>query len=93
MLDPVPALVGLVLLLVVSGFFSGAETALIAVNRYRLAHLARRGDRRAQRVRELIGDRERLLSTILVGNNFAIIAASTLATTVAIGLAGDEGAI
>ncbi len=93
MLDPVPALVGLVLLLVLSGFFSGAETALIAVNRYRLAHLARQGDRRAQRVRELIGDRERLLSTILVGNNFANIAASALATTLAIGLAGDEGPI
>ena len=93
MLDPVPALVGLVLLLVLSGFFSGSETALIAVSRYRLAHLARRGDRRAQRVRELIGDRERLLSTILVGNNFANIAASALATTVAIGLAGEAGAI
>ena len=93
MLDPVPALVGLAFLLVLSGFFSGAETALIAVNRYRLAYLARRGDQRAQRVRDLIGDRERLLSTILVGNNFANIAASVLATTVAIRLAGDQGAI
>ncbi len=93
MLDPAPAIVGLALLLLLSGFFSGAETALIAVNRYRLAVLARHGDRRAQRVRELIGDRERLLSTILVGNNFANIAASALATTVAIRLAGDEGAI
>lgn len=93
MLDPGPAIAGLALLLLLSGFFSGAETALIAVNRYRLAYLARRGDQRAQRVRELISDRERLLSTILVGNNFANIAASALATTVAIGLAGDEGAI
>ncbi len=93
MIDPVPAVIGLVLLLVISGFFSGAETALIAANRYRLSYLARRGDRRAERVRTLIADRERLLSTILVGNNFAIIAASALATKLAIGLAGERGAV
>ena len=93
MLNPVPALVGLVLLLILSGFFSGAETALMATNRYRISYLARQGNRQAQRVRELIRDQERLLSTILLGNNFANIAASALATTVAINLAGDEGAI
>lgn len=93
MLDPVPAVIGVVLLLVISGFFSGAETALIAANRYRLSYLARRGDRRAERVRALVADRERLLATILVGNNFANIAASVLATTLAIGLAGERGAI
>ena len=93
MLDLAPALGGLVFLLVLSGFFSSAETALIAANRYRLSYLARRGDRRAQRVRKLIGHQERLLSTILVGNNFALIAASALATTVAIDLAGEDGAL
>jgi len=93
MLDPVPATVGLVVLLALSGFFSGAETALIAANRYRISYLARHGDRRAQRVRALVEDRERLLSTILVGNNFVNIAASALATTVAIRFAGDNGPI
>jgi len=93
MLDPVPALIGLALLLVLSGFFSGSETALIAANRYRLAYLARHGNRAAARVRNLISDRERLLSTILVGNNFANIAASALATTLAIHLAGERGAV
>ncbi len=93
MLDPVPALIGLVLLLVISGFFSGAETALIAANRYRLSYQAHRGDARAQRVVALLADRERLLSTILVGNNFANIAAAALATTLAIGLAGERGPI
>jgi len=93
MLDPVPALIGLVLLLALSGFFSGSETALIAANRYRLAYLAHRGDRRAERVSKLVADRERLLSTILVGNNFANIAASALATVVAIGFAGERGAV
>ncbi len=93
MLDPLPAFIGLVFLLVLSAFFSGAETALIAANRYRISSLARRGDKRAQRVRDLVADRERLLSTILVGNNFANIAASALATTVAISLVGERGPI
>ena len=91
--DPVPAIAGLVLLLALSGFFSGSETALIAVSRYRLGYLANRGDRRAAAVRSLVSDPERLLSTILVGNNFANIAASALATMIAIRLAGEEGAI
>lgn len=93
MLDPVPALIGLVLLLILSAFFSGSETALVAANRYRLAILARRGNRRASRVRNLVRDRERLLSTILVGNNFANIAASALATTVAIRLFEERGPV
>ena len=93
MLDPGLALVSLLSLLLLSGFFSSAETALMAANRYRLAYLARQGDTRAQKVRKLLRNKERVLSTILVGNNFTNIAASALATTVAIGLAGDEGAI
>ncbi len=91
--DPVPAIAGLVLLLALSGFFSGSETALIAVNRYRLSYLAHRGDRRAAAVRSLVSNPERMLSTILVGNNFANIAASALATMIAIRLVGEEGAI
>ena len=93
MSDPVAAVAGLVLLLALSGFFSGSETALIAVNRYRLSYLAKRGDGRAERVRSLVANPERLISTILVGNNFANIAASALATVVAIGLAGERGAV
>ncbi len=93
MLDPGLALVSLLSLLLLSGFFSSAETALMTANRYRLAYLARQGDTRAQKVRKLLRNKERVLSTILVGNNFTNIAASALATTVAIGLAGDEGAI
>ncbi len=91
--DPVSAIAGLVLLLALSGFFSGSETALIAVNRYRLSYLAHRGDRRAAAVRSLVSNPERMLSTILVGNNFANIAASALATMIAIRLVGEEGAI
>ncbi|SVC07939.1 uncharacterized protein METZ01_LOCUS260793, partial [marine metagenome] len=93
MLDPGLAFVSLLSLLFLSGFFSSAETALMAANRYRLSYLARQGDTRAQKVRELLRNKERVLSTILVGNNFTNIAASALATAVAIRLAGDKGAI
>ena len=90
MSDALPALAGLALLLLLSGFFSGSETALMAVNRYRLSYLARRGDQRAARVRDLVAMPDRLISTILLGNNFANTAASALATTVAISVAGER---
>jgi putative hemolysin len=63
----------------------------MAVNRYRLSYLARRGDSRAARVRDLVASPDRLISTILLGNNFANTAASALATAVAISLAGESG--
>jgi putative hemolysin len=91
MIEPLPALVGVVLLLVLSAFFSSAETALTAANRFRIAYLARHGNGRARRVLDLWTDRELLLSTILVGNNFVNIAAAALATTLAIRLAGERG--
>jgi len=93
MSEALPALAGLVLLLLLSGFFSGSETALMAVNRYRLSYLARRGDRRAARVRDLVAMPDRLISTILLGNNFANTAASALATAVAISVAGERGMV
>ncbi|MFQ5743701.1 MAG: HlyC/CorC family transporter [Acidobacteriota bacterium] len=93
MSDPVPALVGLVLLLALSGFFSGSETALMAVNRYRLSYLARRGDKSAARVRSLVAMPDRLISTILLGNNFANTAASAVATAWAISVVGDRGTL
>ncbi len=93
MSDALPAFAGLVLLLLLSGFFSGSETALMAVNRYRLSYLARRGDRRAARVRDLVAMPDRLISTILLGNNFANTAASALATAFAISIAGERGIV
>jgi putative hemolysin len=86
-------LAGLVMLLVLSGFFSSAETALMAVSRYRLRTLERQGSRRAAVVRKLLADPERVLSAILLGNNFVNIAASALATVLAIELVGDNGVL
>ena len=79
------------LLIALSGFFSGSETALTAASRPRMHHLAREGDRRARAVERLTGDRERLIGAILLGNNAVNILASALATSVLISVAGDAG--
>lgn len=81
----------LILLLVVSAFFSGSETGLMAINRYRLRHLARSGHRAAIRVSKLLRRPDRLIGLILLGNNFVNILASSLATIIAIQLVGDAG--
>ena len=90
MSDLVAPLGGLILLLALSGFFSSAETALMAVSRYRLRYLERRGVRNAQIVRRLIEAPESLLPAILLGNNFVNIAASSLAAAIAIRAAGEN---
>ena len=79
------------ILIALSGFFSGSETALTAASRPRIHHLARAGDRRARAVTRLTEDRERLIGAILLGNNAVNILASALATSVLISLVGDAG--
>ena len=90
MSDLVIPIGGMILLLVLSGFFASSETALMAVSRYRLRYLERRGVPNAQIVRRLIESPESLLSAILLGNNFVNIAASALATAIAIRIAGEN---
>ena len=82
---------GIVVLLLLSAFFSGSETALISISRARLHHLERRGNRRARLVNRLTDNREQLLGAILLGNNAVNIFASALATSVMIGLFGEAG--
>ena len=79
------------LLIALSGFFSGSETALTAASRPRMHHLARSGNRRARAVERLTDDRERLIGSILLGNNAVNILASALATSVLISVFGDAG--
>jgi len=78
-------------LLVFSGFFSGSETALTAVSRARLYRLAAEGDKRARTVMHLRNIKEELIGAILLGNNLVNIAATALATSLAIALFGDDG--
>ncbi|MDE2466201.1 MAG: DUF21 domain-containing protein, partial [Alphaproteobacteria bacterium] len=72
--------IAIVLLLGVSGFFSGSETALTAVSRARMHQLEKDGSRQARAVNRLIADKENLIGTILLGNTFFNILLSSLAT-------------
>jgi Mg2+/Co2+ transporter CorB len=80
----------LLVLLVLSAFFSIAETAMMAANRYRLQHLAAQGHRSALRVTEMLKHTERLLGGILIGNTLVIAAASTISSLVAVRLLGQD---
>jgi len=79
-------------LIILSACFSGSETALMSLNRYRMRHLAREGHRGARIAERLLKRPDRVLGVILLGNNFVNIAASSLATVIALRLYG-EGAI
>jgi len=68
----------LLLLLVCSAFFSGSETSMMAINRYRLNSLVRRGNRSAKRVNRLLGKVDKLLSSILLGNTLLNVLAAAL---------------
>lgn len=81
----------LVLLILMSGFFSGSETALMSLNRYRLRHQANNGNKAAIRTAKLLEKPERLISFILLGNNFFNILASAIATIIALRLMGEAG--
>ena len=85
-------LLGLVFLIVSSAFFSGSETALMAVDRWRIRHLSRKR-RRARLVEKILREPEKFIGTILLGNNLVNVAASALATWMAISLMGEGGVI
>ena len=78
-------------LLVLSAFFSGSETALTAASRPRMHRLEQLGNRRAGLVNRLREHREQLIGAILLGNNLVHILASVLATSVLLGLFGKVG--
>ena len=89
---PLTALFGaLILLLILSAFFSGSETGLMSLNRYRLRHLAQSGHRGAMLASRLLERPDRLIGLILLGNNFVNILASSLATIIALRLMGEAG--
>lgn len=91
-MDSLPAIqvISLVILLIFSGFFSSAETALTTVNRIQVQLLAENGSKRAKRVLWVLDHSSRMLSAILIGNNLVNISASALATTLTIKLFGNK---
>jgi Mg2+/Co2+ transporter CorB len=78
-------------LFILSAFFSGSETALMALNRYRLRHLANEGHRGAQLAQRLLEKPDRLIGLILLGNNVVNLIASPLAAYIGYRLYGDSG--
>ncbi|HEO0716927.1 TPA: HlyC/CorC family transporter [Yersinia enterocolitica] len=81
----------LVIMVVVSAYFSASETGMMTLNRYRLRHLSKQGNRAARRVEKLLRRPDRLISLVLIGNNLINILASALATIVGIRLYGNAG--
>ena len=73
-------LIVLVFLLILSGFFSGSETGMMASNKVKLKNLSKKGNKGAARALKLLQRPDKLLSAILVGNNFANILASAIVT-------------
>ncbi len=84
-------IISLFILLALSGFFSGAETALMSVNRVHIRHLSQEGNKEAKVVDRLLKQPDKLLITILVGNNLVNIAASSIATALATDIFGSKG--
>ncbi|QIL85095.1 HlyC/CorC family transporter [Vibrio sp. HDW18] len=78
-------------LIIISAYFSSSETGMMALNRYRLKHLANSGHKGAQRVEKLLARPDRLIGLILIGNNLVNILASAIATIIGMRLYGDLG--
>jgi Mg2+/Co2+ transporter CorB len=89
---PLAGLFGLLaVLLMLSAFFSGSETALMSLNRYQLRHKAREGHRGAKLAEQLLKRPDRLIGLILLGNNLVNFSAAALVTLTARDLGGEPG--
>lgn len=87
---PLASLIGLlVLLLLLSAFFSGSETALMSLNRYQLRHKAREGHRGAKLAEKLLKRPDRLIGLILLGNNLANFSTASLVAVIAFEIGGQ----
>lgn len=88
--DEIASVIALVLLVIMSAYFSAAETAFSALNRIRVKNLAETGNKRAGLVLRLAEDYSTLLSTVLVGNNIVNIGATSIATVLFVGMLGGS---
>lgn len=80
----------LIILIILSGFFSSSETGLMAMNKYRLRHLANQGHGGARIAQKLLRKPDRLIGLILLGNNLVNILAASIATVIGIRLFGSN---
>ncbi|BCK88661.1 hypothetical protein MIZ01_2466 [Sideroxyarcus emersonii] len=82
--------VALLIILLCSGFFSASETSMMAINRYRLNHLVRKGNKSAKLTARLLAQTDKLLGSILLGNTLLNVAAATLAEIIVLRLFGHD---
>jgi Mg2+/Co2+ transporter CorB len=87
------SIVAILVLLVLSAFFSGSETALTAASRVRLKTREKEGDKRAELTNKIREKKDRMIGALLLGNNLVNIMASAIATSVLIKLFGESGVI
>ncbi|WP_306119547.1 MULTISPECIES: HlyC/CorC family transporter [unclassified Roseitalea] len=85
--------IAVLLLICMSGFFSGSETALTAVSRGRMKQLANQGNERADAVSRITENKERLIGALLIGNNLVNVLSSALATSLFLSLFGETGVV
>ncbi|MDG2276842.1 MAG: HlyC/CorC family transporter [Pseudomonadales bacterium] len=91
---PLWLLIGsIVVFTAISAYFSGTETSMMALNRYRLKHLVKQRHRGARKANRLLRRPDRLLGAILVGNNLVNFSAATIATVIGFRLFGDTGVL
>ena len=83
----------ILVLTVLSAYFSSSETAMMALNRYRLRHLVKQGNLAAQKANRLLRRPDRLLGVILIGNNFVNFLAASIGTVIGLRLFGDSGVV
>lgn len=88
----VPSIIAMLFCIVMSAYFSATETAFSSLNKTRIKVLAENGDRRAQLAYRLSEDYDRLISTILIGNNIVNIAVAAIGTLLFVELYGEVGA-
>lgn len=89
--DSIGTIIILVILTLCSAYFSATETAFSSLNRIRVKNLADNGNKRAKKTLKLYENYDKLLSTILIGNNVVNIASASIATVLFVKLLGDKG--
>lgn len=87
------ALIIIALTMLLAGFFSGSETAVVSSSKVRLRHRAKKGSIRARILEGLLATPERFFSVVLVGTNITVIVGTAAATALAVSMFGDSGAL
>jgi putative hemolysin len=83
----------LFIIILLSAFFSGSETAFMRTNRFRIRNLSEKGQKDAKRVETILEEPDHLISAILLGNNFVNVLGSAIATALFISIFGDKGIV